>query len=750
MSLSFRFVRSASPQPRLPRAWQRAALVASCALTLLLGACANQAIDEARKLSDQGHNEAALNTLVKAAQQSPQDRDLRKALVMQRDLAVADLITQAETLKAAGRKAELAEILARLEQAAPTHPRVAWLRTEVARTQRHERLMKEGQQALDAKSYEKAEAALRAVLSEDPGNALARSQLARIDELREAQTRRQGTLQLAMADKPVTLEFREASLRTVFEALARAADVNFVFDKDVRSDAKVTLYLKGTTVEEAMRVILNTQQLGYKLLNDNTVLVFPATQQKQRDVLDTVTRTFYLTNADPKQAQTLIRTVAKSRDVFVDERLNLVVVRDTPEVIRLVDRLMQSIDIADPEVMMEIEVMEISKSDSETLGIKWPTSVSYGLADGSTQLVRGAAGLTSFTTNPLAVASLTASGSDTKILANPKIRARNREKAKVVLAEKLPVFSTTSTPINGGVSNATAVSYVDVGLKLEVEPQVQLDDDVTIKVALEVSSITNTITSPDKSSVAYQVGTRLANTTLRLRDGETQVLAGLINDTESHSTAGLPYLHDAPLVSRLFGVTTDERKKTEIVMLLTPHIVRNVVRPANSGAGMQSGTETQPGASPMSLRDGASSSGLGGSAGGPALNRREQMLQSRAASGGRAPQISGPEEVLPGSMFVISVRNPDSKPLTTNLSIDTGFLVFDGPNASGNRMSLTIPPFGQQQVTLLALGLATEADTQIELDTGAAPLTVHIKPAQALNPDGNTPTQPAVPVDPPN
>jgi len=106
--------------------------------------------------------------------------------------------------------------------------------------------------------------------------------------------------------------------------------------------------------------------------------------------------------------------------------------------------------------------------------------------------------------------------------------------------------------------------------------------------------------------------------------------------------------------------------------------------------------------------------------------------------------------VLPGSMFVISVRNPDSKPLTTNLSIDTGFLVFDGPNASGNRMSLTIPPFGQQQVTLLALGLATEADTQIELDTGAAPLTVHIKPAQALNPDGNTPTQPAVPVDPPN
>ncbi len=722
--------------------WRRAQVLSrGLVLASVAGlvACAHPAIDEARSQSARGQQEAALRTLLTAAQQRPLDRELRQALVAQRDLAVADLVAQAEAHQSAGRKPELTDTLARLEQAAPHHPRVAWLRTELARGDRHARLLAEARQALEAQAFDKAEVALRAVLTEAPGHTEARQHLQRIEELREAQTRRQTTLQLRMADQPVTLEFREASLRTVFEALSRAAEVNFVFDKDVRSDAKVTLYLKGTTVEEAMRVILNTQQLGHKLLNDSTVLVFPATQQKQRDVLDTVARTFYLTNADPKQVQTLIRTVAKTRDIYVDERLNLVVVRDTPEVIRLVERLIQSVDIADPEVMMDIEVMEVSRSELESLGIKWPTTVSYGLTDGSNILARGADGLKAFTTNPLAVATLTASGSNTRILANPKIRARNREKAKVVLAEKLPIFTTTSTPTNGGVSNAVSISYVDVGLKLDVEPQVQLDDDVSIKVGLEVSSITNTLTGPS-GSIAYQVGTRQATTTLRLRDGETQILAGLINDTESRSTAGLPYLHGAPLIGRLFGVTTEETKKTEIVLLVTPHIVRNVVRPSVSGSGVPSGTEAQPGAAPMSLRDGASTSGLGGAAGGHRPVPRQRDARGGAAQPG---PLSGPEEVMPGALFAVSVRNPDKQPLNVSLSIDRAHLSFDGADAGQSRISLSLPPLGRQQVMLQALPQTTSTETRIELDNGQAPLVLRIQVPPAAEPgaDGDMPAE---------
>jgi general secretion pathway protein D len=601
---------------------------------------------------------------------------------------------------------------------------VAWLRTEVARIKRHERLVAEAQQSLDAERFEKAESGLRSVLTEDPANGKARAMLSRIEELREGQTRRQGSLQLATGQKPVTLEFREASLRTVFEALARAADINFVFDKDVRSDAKVTLFLRGTSVDEAMRVILNTQQLGYKLLNENTVLVFPATQQKQRDVLDTVTRTFYLVNADPKQAQSLVRTVAKTRDIYIDERLNLLIVRDTPEVMRLVERLIQNIDLADPEVMLELEVMEVSNNQLESLGISWPSSVSYGLPGSATQIATRS-GLQAFTANPLAVATLQGAGANTNILANPKIRARNREKAHVLLGEKLPVFTTTSTPGFSGNSTAVSINYVDVGLKLDVEPQVQLDNDVTIKVALEVSSITNKVSGP-AGSFAYQVGTRQANTTLRLRDGETQVLAGLINDSESRSTAGLPYLHDTPILGRLFGVTTDERKKSEIVLLVTPHIIRNVVQPPVSGTALPSGTESQPGAATMVLRESAAMSGVGTPGAGSAPSPR-----SAARSRGRSLNqvLAGPEEVLPGASFTVSVRNPDATPMQASLSVDTTVLAIESPQVQGGRLAVNVPPNGTVTVMVHVLPGVVEADTSIELDNGQEPLKLRVRAA---------------------
>ncbi|TAK88737.1 MAG: general secretion pathway protein GspD, partial [Aquabacterium sp.] len=528
--------------------------------TLVTG-CANPVIEDAHRLAGLGQHEAALQKLDEAARKDQTDRQLRTEVMLQRDATVGYLVYLADAARAAGRLDDVALVLKRLEVAAPQHPRVAWLRSELTRLRRHQRLVAEAQQQLDAQAYERADAALQTVLSEDPNNGKARAMMNKLAELRESQSRKQSTLQLATATKPITLEFREASVRTVFETLARAAGVNFVFDKDVRSDAKVTLFLKNTTVDEAMRVILGTQQLGSKLLNDNTVLVFPATQQKQRDLLDTVTRTFYLVNADPKQALSLVRTVAKTRDIFVDERLNLLVIRDTPEVVRLVERLIQSIDLADPEVMLELEVMEVSNNQLNAMGMSWPTSVSYGIP-GSAAALTSFTGLQAFTTNPLAIATLRATHDTTNILANPKIRARNREKAKVLLGEKLPVFTTTSTPSNGSISNAVSINYVDVGLKLDVEPQVQLDNDVTIKVALEVSSITNKVSGPN-DSFAYQVGTRQATTTLRLRDGETQILAGLINDSESRSSAGIPGFHDMPVVGRLFGLTTNEHKKSE-------------------------------------------------------------------------------------------------------------------------------------------------------------------------------------------
>jgi len=720
------------------------------AVALLLGACASPAIEQANQLGKQGQHEAALAKLREALADSPNDRRLQAAYAGIQDEAVNELVPKASVARSADKLDEVRAVLGRLEVIAPQHPRTAAIRMDMDRIKRMDRLMADAQQAFSDRAYERAEASLRSLLAEDGGNRRARDLLDKIEELRAQQTRQQSTLSLAASQRPVTLEFRETPLKNVFEALSRAANINFVFDKDVRGESKVTLFLRNTSVEEAMRVIFSTQQLGSKLLNDNTVLVFPGTQQKQRELLDTVTRTFYLTNADTKQAQTLIRTVAKTRDIYADERLNMIVVRDTPEVMRLIERLIQGLDLPDPEVMLELEVMEVSSKKLDQIGISWPEAVNYGVPGSTSPITLSsplADSLRYYVPNPLAVVNLKSTRGATNLLANPKIRARNREKAKVLLGEKLPIFTTTSTA-NVGVS--ASVTYLDVGLKLEVEPQILLDNDVAIKVALEVSSITDKVIGP-QGSIAYQVGTRQASTTLRLRDGETQILAGLINDNESRSSAGIPGLHNLPLAGRLFGSTTDTKDKTEVVLLVTPHIVRNLVQPASAVSLMPSGTEAQPGAASLSLRQGAAAGGGSNGAAGASLGGGASGSTSRPGGGatpGNAVNLSGPEEVMPGAAFQVSVRNPTGQPFSAVLQIDGSVLDMDAPGGGpASSASVTVPPYGVQTVTVRVKPGIKSAEAVIMLDNGAEPLRLRVRDpaspdaAQAQdNSDANDPS----------
>jgi len=730
--------------PRAARAarWPRAPrdlaqhLLAWIALASLLGlaACANPAFKEAENLSQLGQHEAALSRLQQAAEQEPQDANLLQATIKQRETTVAYLLYQADQARATNDMEGMKSALKRLEVAAPKHTRTQWLRQDIDRRQRVARLMAEAKAAQDKQEWTRAEAALRATLAEDPSHTLARQQLAQVDEARLAQTRQQSTVQLKTADKPITLEFREATVRTVFEALARAADVNFVFDKDVRGDAKVTLFLRNTTVDEAMRVILNTQQLGAKLLNDNTVLVFPNTAQKQRDLLDTVTRNFYLVNADPKQVQSLVRTVAKSRDIFVDERLNMLVVRDTPEVIRLVERLVASMDLPDPEVMLEVEVMEVSSNRVMDLGLSWPGEFDYGLPNAAAgAVITSLNGLRGSVANPLAIAKLKSTVDGSNLLANPKIRARNRDKAKILLGEKVPVFTTTST---ANVGTSASVTYLDVGLKLELEPVVQLDDEVVIKVALEVSSVTSVVKGPQEST-AYQIGTRQATTSLRLRDGETQILAGLINDNESRSAAGLPFINEAPVVGRLFGSRNDSHKKTEVVMLITPRVVRNINSSALPISAMASGTEAQPGAAPWVLRKGQVSTDAGAGRADTGARRAGANAGRPGAADASAPQLTGPEQVLVNSSFQVTVRNPGDATMQVSLMFDPAVLAVAGGRDSGGQQTLSVPARGMQTLTFALKPGVSANQTVVTLDGGNA-LVIQIMDPNNVAPPAET------------
>ncbi|MBW8760829.1 MAG: secretin and TonB N-terminal domain-containing protein, partial [Burkholderiales bacterium] len=308
------------------------------ALVLLLAACATHpALREADVLARRGEPEAAWRLLRDASAAAPQDTELRTALQRQRELSLLALATQAENARATGQLDATAELLQRMEAIDAQAPRTRTLQAALRRARGHEARLTQASRQLQAGQLDAARDAVTQVLAEDPGQPLALSLQQKLRQ-RYAPPPVPSTLAAAY-QKPVSLEFRDAPLRTVFEALGRGAGVNFVFDKDVKADARVSLYLKDVSVDEAMRVVLSTQQLERKLLNDNSVLIYPNTPQKQREHQELVTRSFYLNNADVKQAQALVRMMAKTRDLFVDERLNLLVARDTPEVIAMIEQL---------------------------------------------------------------------------------------------------------------------------------------------------------------------------------------------------------------------------------------------------------------------------------------------------------------------------------------------------------------------------------------------------------------------------
>ncbi|TXI23489.1 MAG: general secretion pathway protein GspD, partial [Roseateles sp.] len=598
-------------------------LLVLCTSALLLGGCANPALRQAEELGRGNQWPAALRVLDDALAKDPTDPALRAAQVRTREQASARLVMQIDGLRVAGRWDEAQALLAALQQADARHPRLAALSTEIERGRRQEQQLAAGRAALKAGRLAQADAVAREILAESPqhpGARLLASQVAQARPLESAV----GELGPAF-QKPVTLEFRDAPLRQVFEALARSSGINFVFDKDVRGDTKITVFLRNVSLDEAMRVILGTQQLDRKLLNESSVLVFPNTASKQREHQELITRTLYLTNADVKQVQAMVRTIAKVRDLFIDERLNLLVVRDTPEVVRLVEKLIASVDLPEPEVMLEVEVMELSTDRVEALGLQLPDSVQFGLSGANTfNGVAPAQALWSqrdqfraSIANPAVVATLRGTAGDANILANPKIRVRNRDKAKVHIGQKVPVFTTT-TNFTGSTSVAASVSYLDVGLKLDVEPTIQLDNDVIIKVGLEVSNLIRQVTGPG-GTTAYELGTRNTSTVLRLADGETQVLAGLINDEDRKNVAGVPGLSNLPVLGRLFGTHTDTRNKTEVVLLITPRVLRNLALPDASLTRLAGGTDASPGAfSSLLKREAQVGVGLGRGAPGSA------------------------------------------------------------------------------------------------------------------------------------
>jgi len=640
-------------------------------LSILLAGCmTNPAYEEGRALLAKGQVEEGIAKLEQAAREEPDDIEIRTALANQKLQATQRLLNRADNARLAGRYDEAEAGYRAVQRLEAANPRAGQGLEQIRLDQRHAGQAREAEALLARNDVDGAERILRTILLQDSGHREAHRLLGLVAQQRAGREVVPAALKGTL-DKPMTLEFREAPLKSVFEVLARSSGVNFVFDKDVRSDAKVTIFVRNSSLDEVIRLILVTQQLERKFLNDNSILVYPNNPAKAKDYQETVVKNFYLANADVKQAQALVKSVVKTRDTFIDEKLNLLVVKDTPDAVRLAERLIESLDLAEPEVMLDVEVLEMTRSKLLELGLNFPDEVGYGLlqpnvstalttAYGTTttttlggQLLQGKIdlrshpGLTTYINNPGATLKLVDTDADGNILANPRIRVRNRQKAKIHIGEKLPVFTTTSTA-NVGVS--AAVTYLDVGLKLEVEPQVYLDDEVGIKVGLEVSSVVKEVSGP-QGSIAYEVGTRNTETSLRLKNGETQVLAGLINNEERNSANKLPGLGDIPVLGRLFSSHRDSNNKTEIVLLITPRIIRNVAQPDQATPAIAAGTDANVGARPLTVKAAPNSLTVSGqSAPGAGSGPRLPAQRVPAAETGTEPATEAPADAMPAPL----------------------------------------------------------------------------------------------------
>jgi len=270
-------------------------------------------------------------------------------------------------------------------------------------------------------------------------------------------------------------------------------------------------------------------------------------------------------------------------------------------------------------VMLEVEILEVKRTRLQELGVQWPTQLSVLTPEIIPKTIVGPSGeivteqversvltissLKNLTSGDIAISpnpviTLRKDAGDVNILANPRIRVKNKEKAKVHIGDKVPVITSNVTAT--GVTSES-VAYLDVGLKVDVEPQVYLEGDVGIKVGLEVSNIVQQIKSAN-GTLTYQLGSRNANTVLRLKDGETQVLAGLISNEDRSGASKVPGLGDIPLLGRLFSNNRDDLSKTEIVLLITPRIIRNIERPELVDGEFFGGTEIAASDQSLQLR----------------------------------------------------------------------------------------------------------------------------------------------------
>jgi len=511
-----------------------------------------------------------------------------------------------------------------LEDPGNTEAKIKLTLTKLDASQQHERL---GVELVASGQYRLAVAELHLAVRLDPSNQMAVRELGKAMEL-WAQQERDDAAELTPVERalrdaqesepvvprlvpeatgPISFDFRDVTIKEIYRTLAQVAGLNVLFEPSL-VEATTTFQVEDTEFEEALRVLTVSNGHFIKVLSPSTFMVVPDDVTKRREYADQVMRTFYLSNADAATIEQLIRAILNTSLVSSNPDLNTITVRDTPEAMSVIEKLISSADKSVGEILLEVEILEVSSEVVANYGLALEpfggrVQVYPQVVDETTGEIIGrsfealASGLTSadlFVTIPSLFYQFLRTTTDFKLIANTKLRAREGEETTLLIGEQVPVVTTTFNPqatVGGNIVPVSSTEYRDTGILLSVLPRIHFNGEITLEIQIQVSAVTATANIRSVGELPIFT-TRQVSGSIRLKDGETNVIAGLLQDNDIRRRRGIIGLDNVPGLGDVLSDTEDTRRQTDIVISITPHIIRAPEITADDMRAVYVGTQT--------------------------------------------------------------------------------------------------------------------------------------------------------------
>jgi general secretion pathway protein D len=450
------------------------------------------------------------------------------------------------------------------------------------------RLYVEAQRAKSVGNIDLAETLFQKAASLDTQNAGLKRELVDIDRSRKNEEQRL-VLAAFQSPKPVALNFRDAKLKDALKVLCDPYNLNFVYDKNTE-DLSVSVSAKNVGFEQAFNMVLQSSNTSYKVLGPNSLLIYEDTAEKKKQYSDRYFKTFHLSTLKAERMAEILKASMEIKTLVANNDLGTIQVRETRDTLEVVEKLIASNDRKPAEILLNVEVLELDANKASQVGIDYGSQMSVQTPQVSvSNPFSGSKGLVqeAFVTLPTVTLNYLKSNTDARTLSNPRVRTVDGQPAKIHVGDKVPLQSATIQQMTG--QSSTMYEYHDIGIKLDVLPKYHLDDSIFVDLNIEVSSLGQNLGTANQP--AYAIGTRNVHTTMILREGETAVIGGLISEGESHSLNGIPGISGTSLIGRLFANMGDSGTRTELLLTITPRLVRSQSLPGRSNTDFYSGTE---------------------------------------------------------------------------------------------------------------------------------------------------------------